>query len=43
MTTARLTWQITALGVRFGKRVYGNVEIGYGYKGLISAGIGCRF
>lgn len=43
LTTTRFTWQITALGVRFGKRVYGNVEIGYGYKGILSAGIGCRF
>lgn len=33
----------TALGIRFGRSVYGNVELGYGYKGLISAGIGYRF
>ena len=38
-----LTWQVTALGVRFGKQVYGNIELGYGYKGLLSAGIGYRF
>ena len=43
MTTSRFTWQITALGVRFGKKVYGNVELGYGYKGLLSAGVGYRF
>lgn len=43
LTTSRFTWQITALGVRFGKRVYGNVEIGYGYKGMLAAGVGCRF
>jgi len=43
LATARFTWQITALGVRFGKRVYGNVEIGYGYKGMLSAGVGYRF
>lgn len=41
--TAGFTWQLTALGVRFGKKVYGNIEIGYGYKGLLSAGVGCRF
>ena len=43
MTSARFTWQVTALGIRFGKRVYGNVEVGYGYKGLLSVGIGCRW
>ena len=37
------TWQLTALGVRFGRRIYGNVELGYGYKGLLSVGIGSRF
>lgn len=36
-------WQITGLGVRFGKSVYGNVELGYGYKGLVSIGVGYRF
>lgn len=40
--TGRCAWQITALGVRFGKMVYGNVEIGYGYKGFCSVGIGVR-
>lgn len=43
LSSARVTWQLTALGVRFGKRVYGNVEIGYGYKGLLSIGVGTRF
>lgn len=41
-TRARFTWQVTALGVRFGKQVYGTVELGYGYKGIVSAGIGAR-
>lgn len=41
--SGKFTWQVTALGVRFGKRIYGNVELGYGYKGVISAGIGARF
>lgn len=40
--SGRCAWQITALGVRFGKKVYGNVEIGYGYKGFCSVGIGVR-
>lgn len=43
LSSARVTWQLTALGVRFGKRVYGNVELGYGYKGLLSVGVGTRF
>lgn len=43
LASARFTWQVTALGVRFGKKVYGSVELGYGYKGLLSAGIGFRF
>ena len=43
LTTARFTWQVTALGVRFGEKVYGNIEVGYGYKGLLSVGVGCRF
>lgn len=40
---ALFSWQLTALGIRFGRSVYGTVEVGYGYKGLISAGIGYRF
>lgn len=39
----KFTWQVTALGVRFGKQIYGTVELGYGYKGIVSAGIGARF
>lgn len=41
-SAAWVAWNITALGVRFGKQVYGNVEIGYGYKGFFSAGVGVR-
>ena len=41
--TAGPAFQLTALGVRFGKRVYGTVELGYGYKGLLNVGIGTRF
>lgn len=43
LCTARSAWQLTALGVRFGRRVYGVFEIGYGYKGFLSMGIGTRF
>lgn len=41
--TAGPAFQLTALGVRFGKRVYGSVELGYGYKGLLNVGVGTRF
>lgn len=40
---AKFTWQLTAFGVRFGKRIYGDIELGYGYKGMLSVGIGARF
>lgn len=43
LTTSRFTWQLTALGIRVGKKVYGDIEIGYGYKGFFSVGIGGRF
>ena len=38
-----LTLHATAFGVRFGKKVYGLAELGYGYKGLLTVGIGTRF
>ena len=41
-SAAWVAWSVTALGVRFGKQVYGNVEIGWGYKGFFSAGVGVR-
>ena len=37
------TFQATAFGVRFGKKVYGFAELGCGYKGILSIGIGTRF
>ena len=40
---AGFTFQATAFGVRFGKRVYGFAELGCGYKGVLSLGIGTRF
>ena len=43
LTTSRFTWQLTFLGLRVGKKVYGTFDIGYGYKGFFSLGIGCRF
>ena len=34
---------ITPIGVRFGKEFGGFVEFGYGYKGLLNAGVSYRF
>lgn len=36
-------FQLTALGVRFGDRIYGTAELGLGNKGIFSMGIGTRF
>lgn len=35
-------WQLTALGLRLGNKVYWNAELGFGMKGMISTGIGFR-
>ncbi|MEO6687289.1 MAG: hypothetical protein ABIN24_15060 [Dyadobacter sp.] len=37
-----LTLQLTPLGVRFGRKVSGFAEIGYGYKGLVNMGINLK-
>ena len=34
---------LTFLGMRWGNRMYGSVELGYGARGIFSAGVGCRF
>lgn len=34
---------VTTCGVRYGSKLYGTVEIGVGYKGICSAGVGYRF
>lgn len=36
-------FQITALGVRVGNKVYGTAEIGLGNKGVFALGVGTRF
>lgn len=36
-------WQVTALGLRVGDRVYWNMELGFGVEGFGQTGIGCRF
>ena len=36
-------YQVTPLGLRIGRKLGGYLELGYGYKGLISAGISYRF
>lgn len=38
-----LTLQLTPLGVRFGRKVGGFAEIGYGYKGLVNMGVNAKF
>ncbi len=35
----RLAWQINAIGVRIGSSIAGFVEFGYGYRGIVNAGI----
>lgn len=35
--------QLTVLGASIGKKLYGTFEVGYGYKGIITAGIGYKF
>ncbi len=41
--SSSFTFQATAFGVRFGKKVYGFAELGYGYNGILKVGIGTRF
>jgi hypothetical protein len=36
-------FQITYFGVNFGKKIFGNAELGIGIKGFFSAGIGYKF
>ena len=35
----RIAYQLNAIGVRFGTKVGGYVEIGYGYKGMLNFGL----
>ena len=37
------TLQVTAFGVSAGRKFFGYTEVGWGYKGFITAGIGYRF
>ncbi len=36
---SRIAYQINAIGIRFGDQIGGYLELGYGYKGIINAGI----
>ena len=38
-----ITFQVTPLGIRFGKKVGAFAEIGYGYKGIVNLGLSGRF
>ncbi len=43
ITTVFPSYQLTALGARLGNdRVYGLLELGYGYQGFVNAGLGIR-
>lgn len=35
----RIAWQINAIGIRIGNSVAGFIEFGYGYKGIVNAGL----
>lgn len=37
------SFQVTPIGVRFGRAVGGHLELGFGYKGLINIGLSGRF
>ncbi len=41
--TTDLGFQFTPFGYRFGKKIAGFVEVGYGYKGLLQLGISGQF
>ncbi len=36
---ARFAYQVTAVGFSFGRKIGGYAELGYGYKGILSAGL----
>jgi hypothetical protein len=38
-----LSFHFTPLGLRFGKNIGGFCEIGYGYRGIVNAGLSVRF
>ncbi|MGM9806249.1 MAG: hypothetical protein ACI3Z7_07475 [Candidatus Aphodosoma sp.] len=41
--TALPAFQLTAIGIRVGNRIFGTAEIGVGNKGIATIGIGARF
>lgn len=40
---SELGFQVTFIGVSFGKALFGSAELGVGYKGIFNMGIGYRF
>jgi hypothetical protein len=42
-TTNGISAQVTPLGIRFGKKIGVFTELGYGYKGIINAGLSIKF
>lgn len=41
--TVGFSWQLTALGVEVGNKFGAHAELGFGFKGIISAGLHARF
>lgn len=41
--TIGATYQVSPLGIRYGRRLGGFLEAGYGYKGIVNAGVALRF
>ena len=39
----KITGQATVFGMRIGRKIGGFLELGYGYKGIVTGGIGYRF
>jgi len=36
-------YQITPIGIKIGKQLFGYAELGYGFKGIVCGGVGIRF
>ena len=36
-------YQITPIGIKVGKQLFGYAELGYGFKGIVCGGVGIRF
>lgn len=43
VTTLHFSAGVTLFGMTVGRKVYGTVQLGSSYSGLVSVGVGCRF